>query len=100
MGDEYSYYIKKDENDNSFEDLKNFIINRDFSNDFKENKKYKILLNNKIKKMQKRILRVRYKKNENKVEYIDFIESLNLYLTFDNNYNSEIGFIKEGESIL
>jgi CRISPR-associated endonuclease/helicase Cas3 len=100
MGEECSYYINKNDFDTSFSDLNNMISDSNKDQDFLQNKAFKIGLSNKIKQMQKRIVKVRYKDDENKNEHMGYIKSLNLYLTDDVSYNSEIGFIKDGDSII
>ena len=91
FGEQYQYYIRKNEEDTSYDELLELMFQSLQQKDYSSKKAYKIRIQNRLKEMGSRMLTVRLKKNEtaplfnNSDEYfgIRVLSDLNLY-----NYNT------------
>ena len=92
FGEQYRYYIPRDNTDFDYEDLVNLQRTSLRADSYAENKKFKISINNGLKKLSDNIINVRIKKDQiapafrNKEEYFGIRVLSNL-----NTYSSETG---------
>ncbi len=70
FGEQTQYYIRKDDNDNSFNELQQLIFTLVKSESYKETMAAKSMIGSKIKKMSNRILNVRITDKNNIPNYI------------------------------
>lgn len=92
FGEQYRYYIPRDNTDFDYEDLVNLQRKSLMADSYADNKKFKISINNGLKKLSDNIINVRIKKDQiapafrNKEEYFGIRVLSNL-----NAYSSETG---------
>lgn len=104
FGKQYQYYIRKDYEDESYDELTDLMFNSINTEDYEVKKKFKIAMNQKLKEMSKRILQVRvYQNKENEAPNYTNInkEYFNIRVLADlNDYNFGTGLDVTGYSIL
>jgi len=105
FGEEFRCYVPIDENDNSFQELKEFdnsfktICNSQIQKkDFEKIMEAKYKVQNHLKKMSNQIVQVRLKNNENKPLCCDNFIDLNLINI--NSYCSKLGLKLQGENLI
>jgi CRISPR-associated endonuclease/helicase Cas3 len=103
-GTQFQYYIRKDYDDESYEELIELMFKSIKSEDYEEKKKYKIVMNQKMKAMSKRILQVRiYQNKDNEAPNYTNInkEYFNIRVLADlNDYNFQTGLNIKGYTII
>lgn len=92
FGEQYRYFIPKDENDNAYFDLIEIMSQLKDSRTFEENRQIKIRLNNGLKVMGNRILNVRIGRNQTPPPFSNPDEKLGIRILSDlDKYSSETG---------
>jgi CRISPR-associated endonuclease/helicase Cas3 len=92
FGEEYRYYIRKDENDNAYDELIEIMLQLKDSKTFEDSKQIKIRLNNGLKTIGNRILNVRIGKNQTPPQYSNADEKFGVRVLSDlDKYSSETG---------
>ena len=94
FGEQYKYYIPKDENDFSCEELADLVIQSLSTTGFEESRKVRIEINNRLKELSDRIINVRLnlKKDQVAPAYRNEKTYFDIRVLSDlNNYSFEKG---------
>lgn len=92
FGEQYRYYIPKDREDNSYDELIQIMSLLKDAKTFEESKQIKIRLNNGLKAIGNRILNVRIGKNQTSPQFLNPDEKFGIRVLSDlEKYSSETG---------
>lgn len=92
FGEQYRYYIRKDESDKTYDELIGIMLQLKDSNSFEERKQIKIRLNNGLKSIGNRILNVRVGKNQTPPQFSNVDEKFGIRVLSDlYKYSNETG---------
>lgn len=101
FGEQYQYYIPKNEADMSYDELVELMLQSMQQKDYANKKAYKIKMQNKLKEMETRILTVRLKKNETAPAFRNSDEYFDIRVLSDlNSYSYQTGLDLGIENLL
>lgn len=83
FGEQYRYYIPKDDNDDTYDQLVEILSILKSSETFEERKQIKIRLNNGLKNLENRILNVRITNNQTAPSYSNSNENFGIRVLSD-----------------